>query len=706
MTRRRRNALEREGLLFLSVGLILAPIVFGWLILDLTREQDRKINAALCRQAEGMLEFVRGRHEAILLDYAVWDGLYENTVAVPDPAWFAANVGAGVGPAVGRSATLVLDAAMKPVFGSVGATETLWDPVGALTEQFGSAFGRVAAAGGPDHLVHFMPYRDRVALTGIARIRPHDARPAGEDAAPRFLVFVEVFDTEALAGLRRVMSWDTLDVAQGAPAAAHLAITGVDGAPVGHVAWTPPDLAAEALRQKAPTFGLGLVLIGGATLGLFGRLRRRTRHLMIAEAASRKLARTDPLTGMPNRRALKDTLARRMGAQPGLHLLVLDFDGFKEVNDRLGHRLGDALLIEMTGRMRRHLPADAMLARIGGDEFAVVVAAEPAEATELAQDLILLVSTPFEVPGQTVAISASAGIAAAASGVLADELIRRADVAMFEAKRRRAGLTVRYDERFDEQRRLEAALDGEMRDGIERGEFWVAYQPIFADGSEGPVAVEALLRWNHPERGPVSPGVFIPVAERSLLILDLGEFVLRTSCRKLAEAGDDIALSVNLSPVQLLDAGIVEKIAAILEETGFPAERLELEVTEGYLVEQEDRAVLLLERLRALGVRISLDDFGVGYASFGYLRRFPLDKVKIDRSFVAPIGTDPAAGRVVSGVVSLCRAFGMSITAEGVETEVQAAYLRSIGCDRLQGFLLGRPSAELPRRPHRATTKR
>lgn len=697
----RHREFEREGMLLLAVGLIFAPFLFGWLIVDMTRDQDAKLNVALCRQAEGMMEFVRRRQEAMLLDYAIWNEMYANTVIEADQGWFDDNVGFDTSVSVGETTALVLDAGMVPVLGSIRGESAVRDAGRDLPPQFRAMFDRVADANGIDHLNHYMAYRGQIALVGIARILPDASSELvirGDDA--RYLVFVEIYDEAAQTELRDVMSWDDLVLTTDVTAESHLAIESIDGAVVGQVLWTAPDLAAETLRQRAPLFGAGLVLIGAATIGLFGRLRRRTARLAIAEAASRNLALADPLTGVPNRRALQVELGRRLADETGVQVLVIDFDGFKEVNDRLGHRHGDALLVEMTGRMSRHLPGDALLARIGGDEFAVVLGADPAEAMDMAQDLVMIISTPFEVPGQTVTISASVGVAGSVPDVAAEELVRRADVAMYEAKRRRAGLTMRYDERFDEQRRLEHDLDAEMRVGLDRGEFWVAYQPIFARGQDEPVAVEALARWDHPERGPISPGVFIPVAERSRFILELGEFVLRTACRRLVESGEDIALSVNLSPVQLLDAGIVEKIAAILEETGFPGERLELEVTEGYLVEQEGRAVALLNRLRALGVRISLDDFGAGYASIGYLRRFPLDKVKIDRSFVAPIGSEPQAGNVVSAVVSLCRAFDMSITAEGVETEEQAAYLSNIGCDRVQGFLLGRPSADLPARRH------
>ncbi len=700
MAAHRHDAFEREGWLFLAVGLVLAPLVFGWLIVNLVHQQDSRINRVLCEQAERMLGFLADRQEATLLDYAIWDELYENAVVAPDARWFGRNVGFEMDTSVGRTAILVLDAEGSPVF-EPDAEEDGGRIVAAdLTGDFRTALDTVLAPNGTDHLVGFMPYRDTLALVGIARIRTQTGA-ATEALPPRLLVFAEIFDAEAQARLQDVMTWQDLVLVPGDSPEGHFPIRGIDDSIVGHAAWAPPDLAMQTLRGQAPFFGLGLLLLGGATMGLFNRLRRRSRRLLLAEAAANRLAHTDALTGLPNRRALTDALCRRLKAGASIHVLAVDFDGFKEINDRLGHRHGDALLIEMAGRMGRALPAGALLARIGGDEFAILLEAEPAEAWELAQDLVLLVAAPFEMLAQTVAISAGVGIAASAPGVGFDELMRRADVAMHEAKRRRPGMTMRYDDRFDEQQRLETALDAEMRAGLDRGEFWVAYQPIFAEGHDEPVAVEALARWNHPVRGPVSPGVFIPVAERSRLILELGDFVLRTACGRLAEQEGDLALSVNLSPVQLLDTCIVERIAAILAETGFPADRLELEVTEGYLVEQEERAVILLERLRKLGVRLSLDDFGVGYASVGYLRRFPLDKVKIDRSFVAPIGTDPQAGRVVSGVVSLVRAFEMSITAEGVETEAQAAYLRSIGCDRLQGFLLGRPSADLPPRRNR-----
>ena len=274
-----------------------------------------------------------------------------------------------------------------------------------------------------------------------------------------------------------------------------------------------------------------------------------------------------------------------------------------------------------------------------------------------------------------------------------EELMRRADVAMYAAKSAGDGRPRAYRESLDQEERLTVAIDREMRAGLERGEFSVAYQPIVSAQDGRIVAVEALLRWTSPERGPVSPNLFIPIAERSRFVIALGEFVLDTACRDLAGSGLDISVSVNLSPVQLMELDLVDRVGMILARTGLPVRQLSLEVTETFLVESEQEATGLLQRLRAKGIAISLDDFGCGYSSIGYLRAFPLDNVKIDRSFIAPIETDIAARKVLRAIIDLCRSFNMSITAEGVETAFQAEFLREANCDRLQGYYFARPGA-------------
>jgi diguanylate cyclase (GGDEF)-like protein len=430
-----------------------------------------------------------------------------------------------------------------------------------------------------------------------------------------------------------------------------------------------------------------------SALGFCWRIWQVNRRLRAARADALKLADCDPLTGIANRRVLQRSAEAALALGAPCQMLMIDFDGFKEVNDRLGHTVGDALLVEMSARMQRLCPEGALLARQGGDEFAVLRPGTSDGVAEFGQDLIFAISAPFQIQNQnqTISISASVGVAGIEPGMSAEELLHRADVAMYEAKAHKPGAVHFYHDCLDVHTRDSVQLDRDMRNGLGAGEFWVAYQPIYSVKERRIVGVEALARWTHPTRGPIGPHIFIPVAEQSLFIGTLGEFILREACTAFASV-PEIKVSVNLSPVQLLDDRLVERIAGLLEETGLPASRLELEVTEGYLIEQEDRAAEVMNRLRALGLRISLDDFGCGYASVGYLRRFPLDKVKIDRSFIDTIDTDEQARRVVAAIIALCGAFGIPITAEGVETTAQADLLRDMGCDLLQGYLIGRPA--------------
>ena len=560
-------------------------------------------------------------------------------------------------------------------------------------------FRDLVAASTSRTLGSFARIDGKLAYIAMSEVGALD-RTVGKVAEYRnFMLFVYFFDEQQVASLRDSVDWADLDISLVPPRGPRLPIASSGGAHVAYLTWDFPRHGQRALGEAAPAMGGAFFLSGLSAIGLAFRVSRTNRRLERARQDALDLAHRDPLTGLLNRRALEDEAKRLLAGGGNVHALMIDFDGFKEINDAFGHRHGDALLIEMSRRMQAHLPDGAVLARQGGDEFAVLHATSEAEAMEMGYDLVMVISAPFETNGQVSSISASIGVAGAGPGMTADELLRRADAAMYAAKTERAGQARLYQDALDAQRRLERQLDADMRGGLERGEFWVAYQPILSGRTGEVVAVEALARWRHAARGEIVPGVFIPIAERSRFIIELGSFVLRTACRRLAADGGDIALSVNLSPAQMLDDSIVEQVAAVLVETGLAPHRLELEVTEGYLIEQEERAVRLLSRLRALGVRISLDDFGSGYASVGYLTKFPLDKVKIDRSFVTPTDNDAKARDVLAAMVALCRAFEMAVTAEGVETETQSAFLRKIGCDRLQGYLFGKPHVDLPANP-------
>jgi diguanylate cyclase (GGDEF)-like protein/PAS domain S-box-containing protein len=415
-----------------------------------------------------------------------------------------------------------------------------------------------------------------------------------------------------------------------------------------------------------------------------------------AEARIAHLAYHDALTGLPNRAVFAERLAKALDESHGesVAVLCIDLDGFKSVNDLYGHPVGDELLIEVGQRLRRVASEQCLVARLGGDEFAVIQcdSDQPNHSGILADRLVAALSEPFQLEEQLVRISCSIGVAIHpqdASGPI--ELIKNADMALYRAKAE-GGRTMRFyelamDEALRERRQLEASL----RLAIGRGELQVHYQPLADLASGAIMSFEALLRWTHPTLGAISPDIFIPLAEESGFIDTLGEWVLRQACAEAAGWQPPLRLSVNLSPLQFMPGDLTGKVAAILAETGLEASRLDLEVTEGLLIKDAESALETLRGLKALGVQISMDDFGTGYASLSYFRMFPFDKVKIDRSFVHHMMDNPQALAIIRSVIGLGHGLGMPVIAEGVETEEQLNALRAEGCTQVQGFLISRP---------------
>jgi diguanylate cyclase (GGDEF)-like protein len=427
------------------------------------------------------------------------------------------------------------------------------------------------------------------------------------------------------------------------------------------------------------------------------------RFLREKETELKYLAQHDSLTGLPNRLMLVSRLrqavdrARREGGIGAF--LFLDLDHFKHVNDSLGHVAGDQLLQLVATRLERRLPDDAILARMGGDEFVVLMerVARPEIAAERAQSLIDALKEVFVLPGgQEVYIGTSVGICVFPDdSESVDQIIRNADAALYQAKGGGRGAFRFYTEALTAAANARVEMESALRRGLERGEFMLHYQPLVAMADSRIVGVEALVRWSPPGGEMIPAARFIAVAEETGLIIPLGEWVLREACAQMKawlDGGLTLdTMAVNLSPHQFGRPNLHETVGDILAETGLPARFLELEITEGSLMESGSDVERKLNALKALGVRLAIDDFGTGYSSLAYLKRFPVDKLKVDQSFVRDIPDSRAGTEITAAVIGLGRALNLEVLAEGVETEIQLAHLRQLGCDTVQGYLLAKP---------------
>ncbi|WP_426410351.1 bifunctional diguanylate cyclase/phosphodiesterase [Bradyrhizobium ganzhouense] len=415
------------------------------------------------------------------------------------------------------------------------------------------------------------------------------------------------------------------------------------------------------------------------------------------------MAHYDALTDLPNRVLMRGHLERRVAelnqGKP-FAILYIDVDEFKGVNDSLGHEVGDELLRQVANRLRACVSGNDLVARLGGDEFAIVKAGtcDQAELATLAEQILASLRTPVDCKGQEIASDASIGIAIAPDhGDDLEDLLKRADLAMYAAKSEGRGTFRIFVSEYDAKARQRRQLELDLRQALARGEFEVHYQPLVDLSANVVTGCEALLRWSHPERGMVSPADFIPVAEDTGLISEIGEWVLKQACTEAASWPGDIHIAVNVSPVQFRSKTLALKVAAALAESGLAPGRLELEITETVLIRDDEEALTILQQLRELGVRIALDDFGTGYSSLSYLHRFPFDKIKIDRSFISDIGEPEDSSPIVQAVVHMAAARHMATTAEGVETEAQRDVLRRLGCSQMQGWLFSPavPAAKL-----------
>jgi diguanylate cyclase (GGDEF)-like protein len=413
-----------------------------------------------------------------------------------------------------------------------------------------------------------------------------------------------------------------------------------------------------------------------------------------------RLARFDSLTGLPNRammrQMLDEALRNASNRQKGCALFLIDLDRFKNVNDTLGHPVGDALLRQVADRLKSVMGEHGQVGRLGGDEFKAVLpgTVDIGLLESLARTLIEQVSRPYSIEGHRVVIGASVGVAIGDPGrCTADSLIRDADLALYAAKGAGRGKHCFFEQSMHSEASDRQVLENDLRQAIDRGELWVAYQPIVRAAGEDVCGFEALVRWNHPLRGRISPDKFIPLAEECGLIPRIGKWVLDTALEEAANWPDHIRIAVNLSPIQFNDPNIVATVSEALNRTGVRAARLELEITEGVFLAEGDATDETFAKLKDLGVRLALDDFGTGYSSLGYLKKAPFDKIKIDQSFVRGAASVTSRNSaIIRAIVTLAESLGMDTCAEGVETHDDLNLIRELGCSQIQGYIFGKPA--------------
>ena len=412
-----------------------------------------------------------------------------------------------------------------------------------------------------------------------------------------------------------------------------------------------------------------------------------------------RLARFDSLTGLPNRAMMRQTLDEALrnasNRQRGCALFLIDLDRFKNVNDTLGHPVGDALLRQVADRLKLAMGDHGQVGRLGGDEFKAVLpgTVDIGFLESLARTLIEQVSRPYNIDGHRVVIGASVGVAIGDPGrCTADSLVRDADLALYAAKDAGRGKHCFYEQAMHTEASDRQILENDLRQAIDKGELWVAYQPIVRTAGEEICGFEALVRWDHPTRGRISPDKFIPLAEECGLIPRIGTWVLESALEEAAQWPDHVRVAVNLSPIQFNDPGIVEVVSNLLGRTGVRAARLELEITEGVFLAEGETTDETFSRLKDLGVRLALDDFGTGYSSLGYLKKAPFDKIKIDQSFVRGAASKTSRNSaIIRAIVTLAESLQMDTCAEGVETHDDLNLIRELGCSQIQGFIFGKP---------------
>lgn len=685
------------------LSIVLAMTALGsvvwWAFGSIAETADNIDDARAADAANGAVDALRKQLGATVRDNAYWDLAYTTIPTAEGAAWATDGWVRLTRDYPLYDTALVI----KPDDGALVASH-LGEVITDVDTFFGGKLDEIVAAARrldrkAERLpVAFIKTSSGLAIIGAAPIQPSAAAAADDFdyAGSHVLVLSKHFTPEVIEEIAKTFGIAGLTLAAGGhdERALYAEIEDIEGTELARFTWPPVRPGTTSYISVRPVImaaGAGFVLLvmAVAASGLVS-----VRAVRLDERASKFKATHDALTGLWNRMGCLERLDAdlRSSTTGQVSLHILDLDGFKAVNDAWGHPVGDELVKAVADRLLAALPDEALIARLGGDEFAVVHVAGHGKENDgsLGARMVEALHMPFMIGGRTIEVGGSVGTALVDGRLDAAEMLRRADLALYRAKAGGRGICVIYDASLDDDASRNAELEQELRAGITRKEVWVAFQPLIDASTREISGVEALARWSSPTRGPISPEVFIDLAERAGLIDQLGFEVLRTA---VAEASNwpRIGISVNISPLQLRNPYFVGQVAEILTEARFDPARLTVEVTEGVLISNPAQAKRAFEAFHNLGVKIALDDFGCGYASIGALRAFGFDRMKIDRSLILALDRDQNGGAVLNATIALANALHLPVTAEGIETEEQASAVRISGCDKLQGYLFSKP---------------
>jgi diguanylate cyclase (GGDEF)-like protein len=680
-----------------AVALISTGAVIFYALGKLASEVNN-IDLALTRQsARAAITAFETRLKENLEDYANWDDAALKLYSVPDPE-FVGDILKDV-----TEARMVFDTAF--LIDENGRDLAAFKDGQAIGMTSNRYFGPALAAMMRVFSTDSMEYRDTsglimtpagIAAVAVGLVVPYSSDvqiPAGQK---RILLIAKHLTAGNIERLRNEFVIPGLDritnerrVEYTVPLIDPLGVT------IGSLGWTKRSPGTVALSKISPAVWLILAILSAVTCGIIIFACINVRHAYRSRLKAEHAASHDFLTGLPNRAALKAIFDERGNTNAlenhNTAIVFFDLDGFKQVNDAYGHDIGDRLLRACGAGFSYLIGNKGTLGRVGGDEFAVLLQGPDAhgEATRLAERFISFLREPFIFDGREIKISTSVGIACGhARQVMIEELLRRADIAMYQAKKEGGNRVASYNADIDMKLKEKVELAAALREALKTRQISVAYQVVVEAQTQRRCAVEALARWILPDGTAVPPDLFGPLAEENGLIEELSDHVLRQACFS-AGRWNDLILSVNVSPVQFHNSRFDEIVAGILRDTGFPPERLDLELTERHLVGDPDKTLLTMTRLRELGISMSLDDFGTGYSSIGYLKRFRFDRLKLDQSICSEVVRDPNAQQMIQGTIAIAKSLGLAVTAEGVENAHQAQFLRLAGCRWLQGFFFG-----------------